>query len=47
MVLKKSELRLARKIWTTQKNHPKTRFVAKDFTATGKLTKQGLTKVRK
>lgn len=41
MVLKKAQLRLARKIWVIQKRHPKVRFMPEHFTGTGKLTKRG------
>ena len=44
--LTKKDMQMARKIWTTQKKHPRTKFMAKDFTSTGKLTKCGLKKVR-
>jgi len=46
MVLKKSSLKLARRIWSVQKRHPRKRFVANDFTSTGRLTRQGLRKIR-
>ena len=47
VIISKKEYARAIKIWAMQKKHPRTRFVVKDFTSTGKLTRKGLEKVRR
>jgi len=40
-------LKLANRIWTTQKRHPRVKFVGKDFTNKGTLSRSGKAKLRK